>query len=291
MTALRVCLASMFMLLFPLTLRAENYPVGIVADISGPVEAVRVVRGQRSLTPEVGFLILHGDRIAVTAPGIAVTVNLVGQPDQLVIDKDNAAERGLMAINADQTTLVANMLHWLADILPRKHKSQPMMMATRGLAPALVVPIFRPGDQAVATGARDWPVIWQGGAAPYELRLAGAQSLDVLAQKKNLNQPSAILEGVDPTPGRYILEVQGGGRRATQPLIVVAKSALPRIPREIQDLQTTDKFRKLLYITWLSSQDHGKWVFEAMLQANQISRTYPPASRLLRSLQEDVATN
>ena len=176
-------------------------------------------------------------------------------------------------------------MRWLAGMGAHK-RSQTVMLATRGQAPAIVVPIFRPNAQAVAAGPQDWPLIWSGGAAPYGVRLLGSSDAAVLIQKAGLTQPAVVLEGVNPTPGEYVLEVQGGGRKAVQPLVVVARSALPGMPKEISEMTATDELKALLFIAWLSRQDNGKWGFEAMLQANRLSHAYPPAGSLLRSLQE-----
>ena len=284
---LRLYLVAALVLLFPLTLRAESYPVGVVSGISGSAQSVRILRGQESLSPEVGMLIFQGDRITVTAPETTVTVDLCGRAEQLAINKASAPQYGLISVKAEQPTVISNIMHWFASMGVRK-QSQQVMLVTRGQAPALVVPVFRPHEQAVTAGPQDWPVIWHGGAAPYSVRLIHSQNADALIQKTNLTQPSVVLEGVKPTPGNYVLEVQGGGRKAVQSLVVVAKSALPGIPKEIRDLKATDTLKELLYITWLSRQDNGKWVFEAMLQASQLSQAYPPAGSLLRSLQEDA---
>ena len=50
---LRLYLVAALVLLFPLTLRAESYPVGVVSGISGSAQSVRILRGQESLSPEV----------------------------------------------------------------------------------------------------------------------------------------------------------------------------------------------------------------------------------------------
>ena len=282
---LRLYLVAALVLLFPLTLRAESYPVGVVSGISGSAQSVRILREQESLSPEVGMLIFQGDRITVTAPKTTVTVDLSGRTEQLSINKASAPQHGLISVKAEQPTIISNIMHWLASMGTRK-QSQQVMLVTRGQTPALVVPVFRPHEQAVTIGHQDWHVIWHGGAAPYNLRLIHSLDAAVLIQKNNLAQPSAVLAEANPTPGSYVLEVQGGGHKATQSLVVVAKSALPDMPKEIQDLKATDKLKTLLYITWLSRQDNGKWVFEAMLQAWQLSQVYPPAGSLLSSLQE-----
>ena len=87
---LRHALVIALVLLFPLTLRAESSPVGVVSGISGTAQAVRVVRGQESFLPEVGMVIFQGDKITVTAPDTTVTVDLNGRTDQLTVTKDNA---------------------------------------------------------------------------------------------------------------------------------------------------------------------------------------------------------
>lgn len=290
MIALRVYLVFTLVLLFPMIVRAETFSIGTVVDIHGPATLARVIRGQDSFPPEVGLCICQGDRISVTSPGTSVTVELIDRPERLVIDKVNSTDFGLMTIKTEQTTLTNNVLQWLAGVTSAK-QAQRVPLNMRGQAPALVVPIFRPHDQTITTGLRDWSVAWHGGDAPYHIRLSHKQNAAILVQKTNLAQPSVVLERVNPTPGGYLLEVSSGGRRAAQSLIVVDKYSLPDMPKEIQNLKTTDNLRTLLYITWLSKQDHGKWLFEAMLQANQISRTYPPASRLLRSLQENCASD
>lgn len=282
---LRLYMVAALVLLFPLNLRAESYPVGLVSGINGSAHSVQILRGQESLSPEVGMLIFQGDRITVTAPETTVTVDLSGRDEPLTINKASAPKYGLISIKAEQPSVISNIMLWLAGMGARK-QAQQVILVTRGQAPALVVPVFRPHEQVVTIGHQDWPVIWHGGAAPYSIRLIHSQDAAVLIQKNNLAQPSTVLEGANPTPGNYVLEVHGGGHKATQSLVVVAKSALPGMPKEIQDLKATDKLKALLYITWLSRQDNGKWGFEAMLQASQLRQVYPPADSLLRSLQE-----
>ena len=284
---LRRSLVIALVLLFPLTLRAESSPVGVVSGISGTAQAVRVVRGQESFLPEVGMVIFQGDKITVTASDTTVTVDLNGRTDQLTVTKDNAQKQGIISVKAEQASVISNIMRWLAGMGAHK-RSQTVMLATRGQAPAIVVPIFRPNAQAVAAGPQDWPLIWSGGAAPYGVRLLGSSDAAVLIQKAGLTQPAVVLEGVNPTPGEYVLEVQGGGRKAVQPLVVVARSALPGMPKEISEMTATDELKALLFIAWLSRQDNGKWGFEAMLQANRLSQAYPPAGLLLRSLQESA---
>lgn len=288
MTTVRACLAVALVLLFPLFSRAENAPVGIIADINGPTETVFVVRGQRSLHPEVGFLVLSGDRITVANTGVTVTVNLLSRPEPLVINKENAPELGRMLDKTSQATLVGNVLQWLVESLPKERKPQFVNMAIRGMPSAITIPVFKFGKQTVIAGSRDWQLTWQGGGAPYELHLSNTTSSRRVVQKKDLSQASVVLEGVNLSVGYYAIEVQGGGRKTTQELTVVAKSELPPMPREIQGLKTAEKFREFLYITWLSGHEGGKWALEAMLQAYKASCSYPPAGRLLRSLSEGV---
>ena len=97
---LRLYLVAALVLLFPLTLRAESYPVGVVSGISGSAQSVRILRGQESLSPEVGMLIFQGDRITVTAPETTVTVDLSGRAEQLAINKASAPQYGLISVKA-----------------------------------------------------------------------------------------------------------------------------------------------------------------------------------------------
>lgn len=275
--------AGLFLSLAPVTGLAAPMAAGIVADLEGPAKAVQVIHGQDSFSPQVGFLLYAGDRVAVASPGARVHVSLFDGRPPLAIDKDNAGVQGVITAGNPPPTVMDNLLRWLVRRLPRQEGTTPCI--TRGDSRLVLASTEGGEPQLIAAGKRDWIVAWRGGQGPYAVRLvrqeAGKDA--VVAQRADLRESQTIFTAVDVLPGRYRLEVTCAGKKAGVDLMVVPPSQRPGMPGEIADLGYPEGFKGLLYIAWLHSRP--AWRFEALQQAARASRNDPEAAKVLRAME------
>ena len=123
-----------------------------------------------------------------------------------------------------------------------------------GLAPVL------------AAGRRDIDVVWEGGVAPFMVRLV-QDGGGTVAELGPLAERRAALGRVSLVPGDYGLRIDDarGTVRMTR-VSVVAASAVPAPPAELRDAALSGIAREVLESVWLAGRGDGRWSWEAYLR-------------------------
>lgn len=110
-------------------------------------------------------------------------------------------------------------------------------------------------------GTRRLYVAWNGGIAPFELRLVSASG-QVLVELFDIHQSSIRMPEVSLQPGVYSLQISAGGARNELTLSAVPEEHLPDTAREILAVDIPEDIRRSYLALFLSTED--AWRFEAL---------------------------
>ena len=132
------------------------------------------------------------------------------------------------------------------------------------------VPVLLVPQANLAAGKRRLYLAWQGGKAPYAVKLTRFEPYGVVLDWTRSDALSIVLPELDLTPGRYSLVVSNTVKEADKPdrlqfdnLYVLAPGELPAMPREISAATLTPMEKQLLYAFYLEELKDGRWTFEA----------------------------
>jgi len=138
---------------------------------------------------------------------------------------------------------------------------------------ALDLPIFSSERSLLVAGKRSLVVVWVGNAPSYHVKLARADSGEVLAEATNVRGNRVDLPPVTLSPGQLSLTVidsEGNGVRQDQ-LFVVTEDRAPPMPAQIGQARLDAAEKTLIYVYYLEGLEDGRWMFEALQQAAGIS--------------------
>ena len=132
------------------------------------------------------------------------------------------------------------------------------------------VPVLLASQANLAAGKRRLYLAWQGGMAPYAVKLTRFEPYGVVLDWTRSDAHSIVLPELDLTPGRYSLVVSNTVKEADKPdrlqfdnLYVLAPGELPAMPREISAATLPPMDKQLLYAFYLDELKDGRWAFEA----------------------------
>jgi hypothetical protein len=250
-------------------------------------DAVRVERAGRPVAITGDTIDLQpGDRLFIhrRAQGEwAVTVRYIA--NNTVVTVHRGARTG-RTDGADLTVerpalpgLTGAVYRWFKELLRGVDQGESAMTASRGPDGSgscfnlsgnsndpvgFSIPILRAAKSQVVAGPRALFVSWRGGAAPFQVTLAKADTDELVARQDNVRDTcSARLPKADLAPGRYVLKVADANNRREEEDSLFAVGAAPGMPPELRDAGLPGEVRDLYYATWLTSIDGGTWAFEA----------------------------
>lgn len=158
-------------------------------------------------------------------------------------------------------------------------------------SPRLSVPALGNYDAMLAAGERSLYVTWEGGVAPYTVKLAPYGGGTAVAEQSNIVARAVRLPKVRLEPGRYMLEVRGGDKYGIEDdaITVVDRTRLPEPPKALMDANLPKADHELLYAYYLEGWGNGEWTLEALQRAAGISPPTPAVRDWLvgRFAQED----
>jgi hypothetical protein len=216
-----------------------------------------VRRGQELIRPRLLMPLYEGDVVFLrdaassivleTDAGAEETVSGAGA--RFVVKQNNAAKGSLW-----------DMLGAVADAVSGEDGDvAPDNMMTRDTDDVLTVPMAVRGANRVLADRRPVWIAWQGGKAPYKVRIT-------------TNDGTAVHEGIAtkefsfslPTPSQQRLKItveDAGGRRTS--IIIRSSDKRPQPKFGVSDLKKTGAVVRLAAAAWLTSIDDGSWSLEA----------------------------
>jgi hypothetical protein len=247
-----------------------------------PSSAVRVRRSGVALSV-VGDRtgLIKGDEVFVLDERAVLVVRMLGSGETVMVRKVTRPGGAADWLVPDPGVGGAppTMLDWFISLLEGPESSLAVFPAgARGLGeqchnpektntptpftvPTLVVP-----QSYLVAGHQTLVVAWQGGVAPFDVRLSSADDGREVAMMHRINDCAARFPSPGLKPGRYRLSVTDalGVQDEQDDLRVVL--AGPPLPTELSTADLSGEGRILYGANWLVHVDQGRWAFEALQQ-------------------------
>lgn len=186
--------------------------------------------------------------------------------------------------------LLENVCKWITHFLAERHQYEKECVRAHLYVRkvgngALSIPLLE-GPKMLAAGKRPFCLSWQGGKAPYRIRLYHQYERRPFIERKP-DKDSLMIDNLVLLPGIYIMKINDAESRMLQvKFTVVDPNELPHMPDEdgLRQSDLAEAAKITLYATWLAAQNHGKWVFESYQRVAGIAGHYYPASLLCNAL-------
>ncbi len=236
-----------------------------VIDFRGPPTGYAIERGHAEV-PLEKLMLLHGGDVVIVNDS-AGEITLVDQANTRHV---LSADESPFSVPESEPSpgLLSNVRAWVESWW--NTRGNQSTTTTTAVSKGGLDPVFVGNTNHMAkllSGDRRLQVSWRGGIAPFDLRLASATG-ETLAELSSLNESAAALPEVSLLPGRYSLQVSGGGAPDSVILSVVRKDQLPDTAQQILALDVPDEVRFGYLALFLSTED--SWRFEAL----QLAHTY-----------------
>lgn len=136
------------------------------------------------------------------------------------------------------------------------------------------------------TGTRPFAIGWQGGIAPFHLRLLSKTDNKVLLNQPEIKHHFFSNPALELPTGAYQLSIEDAQKQqATLAIEVVTVAALPVSPSDLKPATDADSLKHTVYAVWLASQG-DIWVLEAYQRAWSRQDQHQPAKWLMHSLEK-----
>lgn len=267
--------------------RAAGGQVGWVESLSDDARGVTVTRQGRSLEV-MPLMPLQAEDTVSTAAGTLTLVISGAAPVRI----DAAHSPYVVRANSQGSDLWSRMLGFAANQLTgTSNKPTGTVLAIARSLPLAPDPLrsallSAPATQVAADG-KPFPLAWQGGDPPYEVRIVADGAGGVVYRASGLTAPMLAADW-RPTPGTYSVNISDGtGQTVRGGIGVVAPAQLPGAPSELTLNGFPGAAREMLYALWLIEQDADRWTLEAYRRLVSVGADLPSAQRLAGQLAEN----
>lgn len=186
--------------------------------------------------------------------------------------------------------LLENVCKWITHFFTERHQYEKERVRAHLYVRkvgngALSIPLLE-GPKMLAAGKRPFCLSWQGGKAPYRIRLYHQYERRPFIERKP-DKNSLMIDNLVLSPGIYTIKINDAESRMLQvKFTVVNPNQLPHMPDKdgLRQSDLAEAAKITLYATWLAAQNHGKWVFESYQRVAGIAGHYYPASLLCNAL-------
>lgn len=262
----------------PVAYVEPSYPDRNLADliVVKRLGAPQLLRGR-------SFDLEPGDQIFVQSKGIIVTVRYIATNAVVRVghsDRNGPNQADLTVGPSSIQTLPDQIRAWFEEQLSSAdHDGKPTPLASKGIVPTHTcfnetgrtddptrfdIPILAADKSQIVAGERALYISWQGGARPYSITLAEAETGRVVVQTTGVHEDcSARLPQTSLQSGRYTLTLTDANNVQLQLNTLVVMPVAPDMPAQLKAAALTEDTRQLYFATWLSVVDNGEWAFEA----------------------------
>lgn len=233
--------------------------VGWIEKINGNPSDVQILRGGKKVEATQFLPIQKGDQLSVVNDNTSLEVSLANGK-RLKVDKSKSQ----IAQQAGEVpALSGNLMNWVASLAKKESKEPRIITAASrnsNEGGKLSIPLLK-DDTTLIAGDRTLALAWQGGKAPYEVKLVRRDTQMVGAVFQGVEN-NRIMEKINLAPGAYELVVSdSAGTTWREKVIAVSNRSLPEIPVEFQSMSSS--LKQVLTASWLASIEDGKWDLEA----------------------------
>lgn len=254
MCRFRLGIACIFLAVAPATFAAYW-----VIDFEGAASDYVVRRGGAEIPLEKLMVLDSGDVLIIRSE--AGTITLVDQANTRHIL--TAGDPPFVVPDSEPLPgLLSNIREWVRSWWNTRGNQTTRTTAavSKGdLDPVITGTVNR--ESMLLAGTRRLYVAWNGGIAPFELRLVSASG-QVLVELFDIHQSSIRMPEVSLQPGVYSLQISAGGARNELTLSAVPEEHLPDTAREILAVDIPEDIRRSYLALFLSTED--AWRFEAL---------------------------
>ena len=255
--------------------------LGWIEKINGDSVDVQIIRNSNKVDAIQFLAIQQGDNVSIVRGSTSVEISLANGK-RLRVDKSTpqiALQTGAIP------SLSGNLMNWVGSLASKEPNGNRIVTASTrniGAFKKLSVPLLRDNTTIVA-GERKLALAWQGGKAPFEVKLVRLDTQAVEATFKTL-AANRLVETINLPPGTYELVVgDSAGASWHERVIAVTSSGLPETPAEFEVLSPS--LRRVISAAWLSGIDDGKWALEAYTLIAALPQHSPADNRLLQALE------
>lgn len=268
----------------------ERTIAGRIVDFDGKPEHYQVLRDGHPLPIQKPLDLVDGDEITVLQDARRIFLVLYNGDGLLV---ELTKPKGRFVVQAGQLPNVSvNIMRWLWGWLAtahEEHEASTVSMHVRGAGgnALLSLPLLSEWAGHLVAGTRPLALAWQGGQAPYRVRVRQADAvvpvlaMDLVPESRVRTAPIVL------QPGTYVVEIQDSkGSQIGGRVEVLPDSQAPTEPEELAQTRLSDPMHDTLVAMWLASLDDGAWAFEAYQRVAPVAGSYYPASLLREALEQ-----
>lgn len=266
--------------------------VGYVEQLVGPISEIHI---ERDGTPVALALLLPlqtGDRVTVNGAGNELHMRLGTRP-QVITAANSPFQIPEIEVPPGFLTRLGSTLVAVGKRLTTQyvHSSVPVSTSSRGKDGPLTIALVEDGISRISPNRADLFIAWDGGTAPYVVRIRGKMNGDIARQevgdstRARLTLPSGGIQ----TGTIQIVVQDSKGATTRKTFDVVSPSALPTTPTELTMSDLPSELRAVLLADSLLQTNRRMWKLEAYQLIAPFADVFEPA-RLLRDCLEGEPT-
>ena len=266
--------------------------VGYVEQLVGPISAIHI---ERDGTPVALALLLPlqtGDRVTVNGAGNELHMRLGTRP-QVITAANSPFQIPEIEVPPGFLTRLGSTLIAVGKRLTTQyvHSSVPVSTSSRGKDGPLTIALVEDGVSRISSHRTDLFIAWDGGTAPYVVRIRGKLSGDVARQEVEDGTRARVTlpaGGIQTGTIQIVLQ-DSKGAITRKTFDVISPSALPTAPPELTRGDLPSELHAVLLADSLLQTNRRTWKLEAYQLIAPFADAYEPA-RLLRDCLEGEQT-
>jgi hypothetical protein len=266
--------------------------VGYVEQLVGPISEIHI---ERDGTPVALALLLPlqtGDRVTVNGAGNELHMRLGTRP-QVITAANSPFQIPEIEVPPGFLTRLGSTLVAVGKRLTTQyvHSSVPVSTSSRGKDGPLTIALVEDGVSRISPNRADLFIAWDGGTAPYVVRIRGKMNGDIARQEAGDSTRARVtLPAGGIRTGTIQIVVQDSkGATTRKAFDVVSPSALPTTPTELTMGDLPSELHAVLVADSLLQTNRRTWKLEAYQLIAPFADEYEPA-RLLRDCLETEQT-
>ncbi|MDO9117617.1 MAG: hypothetical protein Q7U39_06655 [Nitrospira sp.] len=262
--------------------------VGYVEQLVGPISEIHLERDGAPVALALLLPLQTGDRVTVNGAGNELHMRLGTRP-QVITAATSPFQIPEIEVPPGFLTRLGSTLVAVGKRLTTQyvHSSVPVSTSSRGKDAPLAMTLVEDGVSRISPNRADLFIAWDGGTAPYVVRIRGKMKGDIARQevgdhtRARLTLPAGGIQ-----PGTIQIVVQDGKGATTQKTFdVVSPSALPTAPPELTRDDLPSELHAVLIADSLLRSNRRMWKLEAYQLIAPFADAYEPA-RLFRDCLE-----
>lgn len=255
---------------------------GFVESFEGSPDGYAIER-EGEIVPVAIFGTLYaGDRVEVRLDGGKIKLRLADRRSLMVTRADSPF---LIEDAGEVATVQGNIVRWLGGFLGgQSNHVAGRSLVTRDADDKLRAPLLEPPGPTLVAGLRRLHLAWEGGQAPYQVRIIAVDTAAVVAAVEGI--PLAHTQAsVQLRPGgAYRVEIHDArGAHLERTLSAVTDGPTP--PPDLSGLPPGSSLESTLQGAWLASLSDGEWLLEGYQRIAEIADSYRPAGLLRDALE------